>query len=44
MHAIKFLNVLFLAGPEGFEPSLTRPKPGVLPLDDGPIKRTLIYQ
>lgn len=27
-----------LAGPGGFEPPLTGPKPGVLPLDDGPIE------
>ena len=41
---LELISLLILAGPEGFEPSLTRPKPGVLPLDDGPFKRTLTYR
>lgn len=30
-------RLVFLAGVEGFEPSLTAPKTAVLPLDDTPI-------
>lgn len=32
-----------MAGPEGFEPSLTGPKPAVLPLDDGPVQTVNIF-